>query len=197
MSDRWLDDLLASPSVWAEPGTDLEDTVVDAVAEASPVHAVPSVVTPLPQRAPRRRSTRRWVAGAATAAVAAIAVVVGVSVTRAEDHPAYTSNLSATALAPHAGAELEMYRSNAGFRVTLEAHGLPRLPAGQYYEAWLWSKTRTPVPVGTFSSSDGNVTLWSGVSAQGFPTATVTVEHADKDQSPSSRRVLAGRIRAT
>jgi hypothetical protein len=110
---------------------------------------------------------------------------------------AVASDLDATALARGASGEVGMYRSNAGCRVTLDAQGLPALPSGQYYEAWLWSETRTPVPIGTFSSSHGHIVLWSGVSATAFPTVTVTVERADKNLSPSVRRVLAGTLRAS
>jgi hypothetical protein len=53
----------------------------------------------------------------------------------------------------------------------------------------------TLVPIGTFSSSDGHVTLWSGVSPKDFPTITVTIESPDNDQESSGRRVLVGEIR--
>src|SRR4051812_21638666 len=196
--DAMLARLLSDPSVWAEPSDHVEDEVVDAVLTAPPVHAVPASVTPLRSersRRPRRRVVR-WIAGASVAAVAAVALVFGVAVTRAEDRPAFESELTATAVARGAHASVEMYRSNAGFRVTLDAHGLPALPPGEYYEAWLWSATLTPVPIGTFSSSDGHIVLWSGVSAQKFPKVTVTVERADKNLAPSGRRVLAGQLHA-
>ena len=51
------------------------------------------------------------------------------------------------------------------------------------------------MPIGTFSSSDGRVTLWSGVSPKEFPTITVTIEAADGDQGSSGRRVLTGDVR--
>ena len=54
----------------------------------------------------------------------------------------------------------------------------------------------TLVPIGTFSSSDGRVTLWSGVSPDDFPTMTVTIEAADNDQASSGRRVLVGEVHA-
>ena len=90
-----------------------------------------------------------------------------------------------------------MYHSNAGFRVTLDAHGLPALPRGEYYQAWLQSRDGTVVPIGTFSSSDGHVTLWSGVSAKEFPIVSVTVEPTDKQLAPSGHRVLVGELRPT
>jgi hypothetical protein len=53
------------------------------------------------------------------------------------------------------------------------------------------------VPIGTFSSSDGRVTLWSGLSPKDFPTLTVTIEATDNDQTSSGRQVLVGEVRAT
>ena len=54
------------------------------------------------------------------------------------------------------------------------------------------NETGTLVPIGSFSSSDGHVTLWSGVSPDDFRTLTVTIESADNDQASSGRRVLLG-----
>jgi hypothetical protein len=60
----------------------------------------------------------------------------------------------------------------------------------------LRNATGTLVPVGSFSSSDGRATLWSGVSPKDFPTITVTIEAPDNDQSSSGRRVLVGEVHA-
>ena len=78
----------------------------------------------------------------------------------------------------------------------LDARGLPTLPAGEYYQAWLKNAEGILVPIGTFSSSGGKVTLWSGVSPQEFPTISVTIEAADGDQGSSGRRVLTGSVHA-
>ena len=48
------------------------------------------------------------------------------------------------------------------------------------------------VPIGTFSSSDGRVTLWSVVSPKDFPTITVTIEATDNDQISSGGPVVVG-----
>jgi hypothetical protein len=53
------------------------------------------------------------------------------------------------------------------------------------------------VPIGTFSSSDGLVTLWSSVSPEQFPTITVTIEATDNQQGSSGRRVLIGDVHTT
>jgi hypothetical protein len=102
--------------------------------------------------------------------------------------------LAPTELAPTARASAVITRNEAGFRITLDAHGLPSAPAGEYYQAWLKNAAGESVPVGTFSSSDGQVTLWSGVSPKDFPTLSVTIETAGTSQVSSGRRVLAGEM---
>jgi anti-sigma-K factor RskA len=189
-------DVLADGSTWAEPGAGLEDAVVAAVTAAEQ----PPETRPTPiESATRRRGPTHWrrrtLAG--LAAAAAIAIVVGVVASnRGGSSPDYRAQLGATRLAPDAHASADITHTNAGFRVSLDAHGLPALPAGGYYQGWLKDAAGTLVPLGTFSSSDGRVTLWSGVSPKQFPTFTVTIEAPDGAQSSSGRVVLKGTVRA-
>jgi hypothetical protein len=186
--------LLSDPSTWAEPDAGLEDDVVHAVTSAAPIAAV-SVATRT-NRARRDATTRRRrVVVPALSAAAAIAIVFGaVVVARSDTRADFTAELRATAVAPGAGALVDITHNNAGFRFVLDAHGLPALPAGEYYQAWLKSPAGTLVPIGTFSASDGRVTLWSGVSPNQFPTMSVTIEAADNNQATSGRRVLVGDV---
>jgi hypothetical protein len=179
-------DLLAEPGTWAEPSAGLEDAVVHAVASAPPA-----------AHATARRSSRRLrIALGAVAAAAAIIVVVGIVVaTQDSAQSRYEAALSGTPLAPDARGSAGIVKEDAGYRVTLDAHGLPRLPAGSFYQAWLKDPRGTLVPIGTFSSSNGKVTLWSGVSPDRFTSFTVTIERTDNDQASSGRRVLAGPVR--
>jgi anti-sigma-K factor RskA len=197
--ERLLADTLADPSVWVEPRGDLEDLVVRAVLEAEPRAVTPGAsITPLvtPPRhrttSRRRRQRRRRASFAIAAAIAAIAITGGVLVERRDEHPDFDVSLTATALAPNARASADMYRSNAGFRIELDARGLPKLPTGRYYQAWLTNPAGTEVSIGTFSASAGHVTLWSGVSPQQFPMFSVTIEATDNNQASSGRRVLEG-----
>jgi hypothetical protein len=129
------------------------------------------------------------------AVAATLAIVLGVFIaTRSNSSADYTANLAATPAAPSAQASAAITRTTAGFRVALDAHGLPALPDGGYYQAWLKNAAGTLVPIGTFSSSDGQVTLWSGVSPKEFPTMTVTIEKADNIQESSGVRVLTGEV---
>jgi hypothetical protein len=192
-----LADLLADPSTWAEPSAGLEDMIVSAVADAEPDATTSVTALAASQNheaAPRRR---RILPAALVAAAAAIVIlVVTVILTQGGTSPDYEARLTATGLAPGAHASADISRTDAGFRITLDARGLPHLQTGEYYQAWLKNAASTLVPVGTFSSSDDTVTLWSGVSPKDFPTITVTIESMDNDQASSGRRVLVGEVRA-
>jgi hypothetical protein len=131
------------------------------------------------------------------AAAAVIAIVVGaLALLRSSASPDYTAQLAATNVVPGAHASADITHNNAGFRIALHAGGLPKLPAGEYYQAWLKNAAGTLVPIGTFSSSDAHVTLWSGVSPSLFHTLSVTIEKTDNNQQSSGRRVLTGEVRA-
>jgi hypothetical protein len=189
-----LADVLGDSSTWAEPRAGLEDAVVRAVAGAEP--------TTTTARTPAARSEaghrRRRVLASALAAAAVIATVVAtVLVTRGGSSPGYEAQLRGTVSAPGAQASADIIRNDAGFRITLDANDLPALRSGEYYQAWLKNAAGALVPIGTFSSSDGRVTLWSGLSPKDFPTLTVTIEATDNDQTSSGRRVLVGEVRAT
>ena len=187
--------VLADSSTWAEPSAGLEDAVVRAVADAE--RTTTTSPTPI-ARSEARRRRRRVLASALTAAAAIAAIVVAtVLVTRSGTSPNYEAQLRATGSAPGAHASADITRNDAGFRITIDANGLPALQAGEYYQAWVKNAAGTLVPIGTFSSSDGRITLWSGVSPKDFPTLTVTIEATDNEQTSSGRRVLVGEVRAT
>jgi Anti-sigma-K factor rskA, C-terminal len=189
-----LADVLGDSSTWAEPRARLEDAVVRAVADAEPTTTRSR--TPA-ARSEARRQRRRVLASASAAAAVIATVVATVLVTQGGTSPDYEAQLRGTVSAPGAQASADITRNDAGFQITLDANGLPALRAGEYYQAWLKNAAGALVPIGTFSSSDGRVTLWSGLSPKDFPTITVTVEGADNDQTSSGRRVLVGEARAT
>ena len=184
--------LLADPSTWAEPSVGLEDSIVNAVVNDEPVAANVTAIGDRVRRTPRRR---RIMVPIAAAAAAAVAILVGAMLTTAGSAgPAFTAELSPTALVPAAHASANVERNAGGFRVTLDASGLQPLQ-GQYYEAWLKDAAGTLVPIGTFSSSDHTITLWSGVSPATFSTLTVTIEAPDNNQASSGQVVLRGDVR--
>jgi hypothetical protein len=187
--------VLADASTWVEPGAGVEDAVVAAVLTADddagldePVGARTRPVSAHPSQS---RSRLRLVLAAA-AAVVIVAAIGGFAASRARSSADYRGQLAATSLSPGAAGSVDVVRNDAGFRITLDASGLPPLQGGEYYQAWLKNAANTLVPIGTFSSSDGQVVLWSGVSPTDYPTLTVTIEDADNQQASSGRRVLVG-----
>ena len=198
--------VLADPAVWAAPGIALEDAVVRAVLHSETADNSVASVTPLRPGTPgiTRVKPARIVAEpprrfralfAIAAAIAAIAITGGVLAARRDSGADFKGNLAATALIPRARASAEMYHSNAGFRVELEAHGLPTLTGPEYYQGWLKNEAGTAVPIGTFSSSNGKVTLWAGVSPKEFRTFSVSIESTTEAHVPSGRGVLVGAMR--
>ena len=95
---------------------------------------------------------------------------------------------------PGAGGEATFTKTDSGWRIELDATGLPRRQGGLFYQAWLRSAAGVLVPIGTFNEGR-EVTLWAGVSPKDYPTLTVTRERADGDQASSGEKVLAGAAR--
>jgi hypothetical protein len=134
------------------------------------------------------------VALAGAAAVAVVAVAIGVVVSRSgTSAQQFHAALAPTDLAPRANGDATLTKTSSGWRIELDAAGLPRLDAGRFYEAWLKNAAGTLVPVGTFNEGQ-NVTLWAGVSPKQFTTLSVTRERADGDQASSGEKVLVGTV---
>jgi hypothetical protein len=163
--------------------------------------AVASTEAPagLRRRVDAQRSRRwRWAPivaiGAPAAALAAAAVVAAVVITSGTSHEHFQAALGATELAPGASGDATLTKTTSGWRIDLDATGLPRLDNGRFYEAWLKNDAGVLVPVGTFNEGR-HVTLWSGVSPKkGFTTLSVTRERADGDQTSSGEKVLVGTV---
>ena len=169
--------VLADPAVWMEPAPDLPEAVVAAIAQEA--------------RAGRQRRRFRFaVAGVAATVLLAAGVTVGLQANRAEPVE-FAASLSGTELAPDAAGDVTLTKTPSGWKIRLNATGLPRRADGEFYEAWLKDDAGLLVPIGTFN--DGHdVTLWSGVGPTTFPTLTVTREVADGDQASSGQVVLMG-----
>ena len=148
------------------------------------------------QRSARTVRTPRRLAlgGVAAAAVAAAAIVAVVIVGSGSSGARFQAALGPTPLAPGARGQATLTRTSSGWRIHLDATGLPRLAGDRFYEAWLRSSAGVLVPIGTFN--DGrNVTLWAGVSPASYTVLTVTREQADGNQASSGQKVLAGPVR--
>jgi Anti-sigma-K factor rskA, C-terminal len=146
----------------------------------------------------RRRSSRvttphRLVLVGVTAA-AVVAVAIGVAVLRpGTSGERFQAALAPTGLVPAAHGDATLTKTSSGWRVELDATGLPRLQGGRFYEAWLRNADGVLVPIGTFNEGR-KVTLWAGVSPHNFTTLTITREQADGDQASSGQKVLVGRV---
>ena len=163
--------------------------------------AAAEVETPAPlrRRVDARRTARRpWaprlviLTGAAAAAAAAVAIGLSVfsSGTSAQR---FHAALGPTDLVPAAGGEATLTKTTSGWRIELDATGLPRLDGKSFYEAWLRNDAGVLVPIGTFNEPQ-NVTLWAGVSPKEFTTISVTRERVDNNQASSGEKVLVGEV---
>jgi len=162
-----------------------------ADVEAPPALRARIAAPARPRRAPMRRGLA--VAGAAVPIVLAIAIgwrALDSGTTAQQFHAA----LAPTPAAPGAGGAVTFTKTVSGWRIELDATGLPRRQGSLFYEAWLRNSAGVLVPIGTFNEGR-KVTLWAGVSPRDYPTLTVTRERADGDQSSSGDKVLAGTAR--
>ena len=140
------------------------------------------------------RTARRVVLGVAAIAAAAVVIVVALGAFGSSSGAGqFRAALGPTPSAPGASGEAILVKTSSGWRIELDARGLPRLDGGRFYEAWLRNAAGILVPVGTFN--DGRkVILWAGVPPTEFQAFTVTRERADGDQASSGERVLIGTV---
>ena len=190
-----LEARVAASSELAELLAEQERAVSLARHAAAEVEAPDTLRARIPTRRARRGEVRRRlvVTGAATA-TAVLAVGIGLAVFNSgTSGTRFQSALAPTELAPGANGEATLTKTSSGWRIELDANGLPRLDRGRFYEAWLRNTAGVLVPIGTFN--DGRkVTLWAGVSPKDFRTLTVTREQADGDQASSGAKVLIGSV---
>jgi Anti-sigma-K factor rskA, C-terminal len=189
-----LEDVAASPEL-AALLADQERAVALVRGAASEVEAPAGLRARIEaQRRPRRAPARARFVAVGFAATAAAAVVVGVTVFRSgSSATTFHAALGATGLAPGASGNATLVKTTSGWRIQLDATGLPRLDGGRFYEAWLKNADDVLVPIGTFNEGQ-KVTLWAGVSPADFGTLSVTREQADGDQGSSGEKVLVGTV---
>ena len=115
------------------------------------------------QRRPRRMPVSRRLGAVGAAAAVAVVVVIGLAVFRSSSSETrFQAALAATSLAPGAKGDVTLTKTSSGWRIELDATGLPRLDHGRFYEAWLRSASGVEEPIGTFKEGP-NVTMWAGV----------------------------------
>jgi anti-sigma factor RsiW len=192
-----LEARVAESAELADRLAEQQRAVALARAAATEVDAPPALRARIDAKRGVRRAhgTRRIVAIGAVATVA-VAAVVGLSVFRSGSSSLrFKAALAATELAPGAKGQATLTKTSSGWRIELDASGLPRLDGGRFYEAWLRNRAGVLVPVGTFNEGY-RVTLWAGVPPTAFTTLTVTREQADGNQGSSGEKVLVGTVGA-
>ena len=192
-----LEARVAQSSELAELLAEQERAVSFARSAAAEVEAPETLRARIPtrERALRRVvGRRRLVLISAATATAALAVGIGLAVfNTGTTATRFQAALGPTELAPEATGEATLTKTSSGWRIELDATGLPRLDRGRFYEAWLRNAAGVLVPIGTFNEGR-NVTLWAGVSPKDFITFTVTREQTDGDQASSGEKVLVGTV---
>jgi anti-sigma-K factor RskA len=192
-----LEARIAESPELAELLAEQERAVGFARSAASEVEAPAGLRARVDARRQARRvpGSRRFVLiGAAAAAALVVAVAVGLGVFGSSTSgERFHASLAGTGLAPGVRGEATLTKTSSGWRIELDATGLPRLDNGRFYEAWLRNPAGVLVPLGTFNEGR-KVTLWAGVSPKTFTTLTVTREEADGDQASSGRKVLVGTV---
>jgi anti-sigma factor RsiW len=146
------------------------------------------------QRHARRVPAARRLALIGSTAIAGLAVIVALVVS-SSGTSGERLHVALAATNPAAGArgEATLTRTSSGWRVELDATGLPRLSGSRFYEAWLRNSAGVAVPIGTFNEGR-KVTLWAGVSPKDFRTLTITRERTDGEQASSDESVLVGAV---
>jgi hypothetical protein len=173
-----LRDLSRLPLVQA---AELPPLAPPAVGRAQPL--LPSVLRD-------RRHRGRWLAGAAAILVALALGVGGLTLGRDRD-TGQTVALGAPA-AGAATAEAQMRGAGDDQIMTMTARGLPRPPAGGYYEVWLVGDGGREFPVGILSPDGQGIWSLPAEVAARYRVIHVTLEPGDGDPAMSTRTVLRG-----
>jgi Anti-sigma-K factor rskA len=193
-----LQHILSEKALWAEPSPNLEQRVVDLIGAAASGSPPDSRTAPVSRIAPFRPRRRRYTfLGIAAAIVLAVGLAVGISVAVSNSGPGATTfaaTLSGTRLAPGASGKATLTQTTSGWRIHLDAIGLPRLDNGRFYQAWLKNAAGTAIPIGTFNEGS-DVMLWAGVPPSDYGTMTVTRQTAQGGPASSGQVVLVGRTR--
>jgi anti-sigma-K factor RskA len=149
---------------------------------------------------PARSSGGWWFRGLAAAALLVVAVLgIGLLQDLTDDSSTGVP-LTATALAPEAGGEVQVERVGQNIRVDLEVWGMPDLKEGEYYEMWYYADDGGRISCGTFRvGPEGRTTvkLSAPATAGNYPEIEVTREPDDENPEASGKAVLEGRFRSS
>ena len=143
-----------------------------------------------PTHPPQQRS--RWLLGAAAVLVALLLGVGAFTIGRDRDAGRGQTVALGAPAAGGATAEARMRGTGDDQVMTMTAKGLPRPPAGAYYEVWLVGEGGQDLPVGVLAPDGEGVWSLPAEVAARYRAIDVTLEPADGDPSRSDRTVLRG-----
>jgi hypothetical protein len=146
---------------------------------------------------PARSSGGWWFRGLAAAALLVVAVWgIGLLQDLTDDSSTRVP-LSATALAPEAGGEVQVERVGQNIRVDLEVWGMPDLKEGEYYEMWYYADDGGRISFRVGPEGRTTVKLSAPATAGNYPEIEVTREPDDGNPEASGKAVLEGRFRSS
>lgn len=176
---------LNSESLWSEPPTGLEDSIVAAIKGVGSRDALEA--TTAVSRMPSWKSRRSTVLVGSIAAVAI--VLVGLFAVRSTPEPDWSVALVGTENAPAAMATVVGFNSAAGgTRVVFEAPNLGAAPEGFIYQLW-FSKASGDVSAGTFTDAT-HVELSLGVLRSEFPAVWLGLQPIGMDSAADAEVLL-------
>ena len=142
---------------------------------------------------PSRFSIRVPFLAAAAAALCVLAVLgVLYSTGMIGQEEVAAAELEPTELAPRAGGELHVRKSDPNARAELEVWGMPRCAENEYYELW-FGKEKGRMSAGTFKvDADGRVTLYTSVpeDAEEYQRVGITLEKFPEEPRMSAAKVI-------
>ncbi len=161
-----LRELLADPAVWAEPARRARGRH----RRGHRRRGGRGRHRPSPPPAPRSAgdtAAQPPHCAPCSAAAAAVAVLgrrrLRAASTGVNDDGGTEFSLEPTELVPGASGSGRDRQTDSGWRIEIDATGLPRLDDGRFYQAWLKDADDVLVPIGTFNEPR-DVVLWAGVS---------------------------------
>jgi Anti-sigma-K factor rskA len=182
-----VESALAAP----QPPPGLRATVLDAVRTQA---AIDRQAAQIPQDELGGRHKRRWplIAAVSAAAIGIAAAVIIIASRPVAPGPVELAGgkfrVVDAALAPKGEGEAEVFRSDGGELLKIEAEGLPAPTQSQLYQVWVVGAADTPdaqvrIPVGTFTTTDGSVQveLPIAVDRTQYPRVAITLEPDDGD----------------
>lgn len=144
------------------------------------------------------RRIRPWygspaIATAFTTAIAAAIVLVISGSWIAHNRSAQSSHWAATCVPARAGCGGDVTASGGVLR--LATHGLPALPSGKVYQAWLIHPHAAPIPEPTFvTTSGGSGSVDMQATAGRGDVVAVTIEPAGGSQAPTTHPLVVAAI---